>query len=144
MVYQETPLCSWGSAFGCESAELLPACLINLLPESFGAQSLSEPSYNSKTLLDEGTMSPEGAIAECAEEEPVCGHLPHGRNHRNIKAKKAEHRDPGCRFSVSDCCWNMLLAYDSAGSHAWTVFPPPKFCSPLIMIKLVLLSTLYS
>jgi hypothetical protein len=33
MVYKESPLCSWGSAFGCESAELLPACLINLLPE---------------------------------------------------------------------------------------------------------------
>jgi hypothetical protein len=31
MIHKEIPLCSWGSAFGHESTELLPACLINLL-----------------------------------------------------------------------------------------------------------------
>jgi hypothetical protein len=41
MVYKEIPLCSQGSAFGLESAELLLACLINLLPESFDALSIS-------------------------------------------------------------------------------------------------------
>jgi hypothetical protein len=41
MVYKESPLGSWGSAFGLESAELLLACLINLLLESFGALSVS-------------------------------------------------------------------------------------------------------
>jgi hypothetical protein len=46
MIYKESPLCSWGSAFGHESAESLPACLINLLPESFGALSASESSCN--------------------------------------------------------------------------------------------------
>jgi hypothetical protein len=47
MVYKEGPLSSWGSVFKLESAELLPACLINLLSESFDALSvLSEPSCN--------------------------------------------------------------------------------------------------
>jgi hypothetical protein len=41
MIYKERPLWSWGSAFGHKSAELLLACLINLLPESFGALSVS-------------------------------------------------------------------------------------------------------
>jgi hypothetical protein len=41
MIYKEGPLCSRGSAFGLESAELLPACLIDLLLESFGALSVS-------------------------------------------------------------------------------------------------------
>jgi hypothetical protein len=41
MVYKEIPLCSQGSAFGHESAESLPAYLINLLPENFGALSVS-------------------------------------------------------------------------------------------------------
>jgi hypothetical protein len=41
MVYKESPLCSWGSAFGLESAKLLLACLIYLLLESFGALSVS-------------------------------------------------------------------------------------------------------
>jgi hypothetical protein len=41
MIHKEIPLCSWGSAFGHESTELLPACLINLLPKSFGALSVS-------------------------------------------------------------------------------------------------------
>jgi hypothetical protein len=46
MVYKESPLCSPGSAFGFESAESLLVCLINLLPESFGPQSLClSPSY---------------------------------------------------------------------------------------------------
>jgi hypothetical protein len=40
MVYKKGPLCSPCSAFGLESAELLLVCLINLLPESFGAPSL--------------------------------------------------------------------------------------------------------
>jgi hypothetical protein len=40
MVYKESLLRSWGSAFGCKSAELLLTCLINMLPESFGALSL--------------------------------------------------------------------------------------------------------
>jgi hypothetical protein len=40
MVYKESPLCSRDSGFGCGSVVLLPACLINLLPESFGAPSL--------------------------------------------------------------------------------------------------------
>jgi hypothetical protein len=35
-VYKKSPFCFWVSAFGLKSAELLPACLINLLPESFG------------------------------------------------------------------------------------------------------------
>jgi hypothetical protein len=34
MVYRESPLCSWGSAFGCESTESLPNCLIKLLPKA--------------------------------------------------------------------------------------------------------------
>jgi hypothetical protein len=38
---KEVPLCSQGSTFGLESAELLPACLINLLPKSFGVLSVS-------------------------------------------------------------------------------------------------------
>jgi hypothetical protein len=38
--YKESPLCSWGSALGCESSESLLACLTNLLSESFGALSL--------------------------------------------------------------------------------------------------------
>jgi hypothetical protein len=46
MVYKKSPLCSLWSAFGHESAESLPACLINFLPESFGALSVSEPSCN--------------------------------------------------------------------------------------------------
>jgi hypothetical protein len=41
MVYKESPLCFWGSAFGLESAKSLPACSINLLPESIGALSVS-------------------------------------------------------------------------------------------------------
>jgi hypothetical protein len=36
MANKERPLCYQVSAFGCESAELLLAYLINLLPESFG------------------------------------------------------------------------------------------------------------
>jgi hypothetical protein len=39
--HKEGPLCSWGSVFGLKSAESLLACLINLLPESFGALSVS-------------------------------------------------------------------------------------------------------
>jgi hypothetical protein len=41
MVDKEGPLCSQGSAFGLEFAELLLACLINLLPKSFGTLSVS-------------------------------------------------------------------------------------------------------
>jgi hypothetical protein len=44
MVCKESPLCSWGSAFGCESAEMLQACLINLLPKSLGAHPSVSPS----------------------------------------------------------------------------------------------------
>jgi hypothetical protein len=40
MVYKESPFCSQGSAFGLKSTELLLACLINLLSESFGALSV--------------------------------------------------------------------------------------------------------
>jgi hypothetical protein len=40
MVYKKTPFVQ-GSDFELESAELLPACLINLLPESYGAPPLS-------------------------------------------------------------------------------------------------------
>jgi hypothetical protein len=40
MVYKEGPLCFGDSAFGGESTELLPACLMNLLPKNFGAPSL--------------------------------------------------------------------------------------------------------
>jgi hypothetical protein len=40
MVYKKGSLCSPGSAFGLESAELWPAFLINLLPERFGAPSV--------------------------------------------------------------------------------------------------------
>jgi hypothetical protein len=39
--YIRKALCSQGSAFGLEPTELLPACLINLLPKSFGALSVS-------------------------------------------------------------------------------------------------------
>jgi hypothetical protein len=50
--YKENPFCSWGSAFGLEYTELLLACLINLLPKSFSALSLSEPScYISGALV---------------------------------------------------------------------------------------------
>jgi hypothetical protein len=47
MVYKESSLCSQDSAFGCVSTESLPACLINFLPESFGALSLhlSHPTF---------------------------------------------------------------------------------------------------
>jgi hypothetical protein len=38
--YKEGHLCSRGSAFGLKPTELLRACLINLLLESFGAPSL--------------------------------------------------------------------------------------------------------
>jgi hypothetical protein len=40
MVYKESPLCSWCSAFGQKSTESLLACWINLLPESFRALNL--------------------------------------------------------------------------------------------------------
>jgi hypothetical protein len=41
MVYKKSPLCFWGSALECNPAESLLACLINLLPKSLGALSLS-------------------------------------------------------------------------------------------------------
>jgi hypothetical protein len=40
MIYKENPLGSQYSTFGCESIESLLACLINLLPKSFGVLSL--------------------------------------------------------------------------------------------------------
>jgi hypothetical protein len=56
MVYMESPLCSWGSAFGLES-DLLSACL---LPESFGAWSLclSPPTIFLGACLGFGVMFP--------------------------------------------------------------------------------------
>jgi hypothetical protein len=45
MVYKESPLCCRCSAFGHKSAESLLACLINLLPESFGALSVSVTAF---------------------------------------------------------------------------------------------------
>jgi hypothetical protein len=41
MIRKESPLCFWGSVFGLEPVQLLLACLINLLPKSFGAFSVS-------------------------------------------------------------------------------------------------------
>jgi hypothetical protein len=41
MEYKKRTLCFWCSAFGHESAELLLACLINLLPKSCGDLSVS-------------------------------------------------------------------------------------------------------
>jgi hypothetical protein len=44
VIYKESPLCSLVLAFAHESAESLMACLINLLPENFGALSVSVQS----------------------------------------------------------------------------------------------------
>jgi hypothetical protein len=51
IVYKEDPFCSRDSAFGLKSAESLWACLINLLPESFLALSLSETTCNISGVL---------------------------------------------------------------------------------------------
>jgi hypothetical protein len=67
MVYKEGPLCSWGSAFILESAELLLACLINLLPKSFGALSVSVWTllqHNSKTDMVVHACNPSTQEAE--------------------------------------------------------------------------------
>jgi hypothetical protein len=65
MVHKESPLCSWCSAFGCECAEALPACLINLLSKGFGDLSLclSPPATFQiylvrRKLLSEDYVSP--------------------------------------------------------------------------------------
>jgi hypothetical protein len=50
MVYKESPL-FLGFSLWIESTELLPASLINLLPESFGTVSLSKLSYNTPRLV---------------------------------------------------------------------------------------------
>jgi hypothetical protein len=52
MVYKESPLCSRGSTFGLESAESMPACLINLLPKSFGALTKKKKKISSKIKDD--------------------------------------------------------------------------------------------
>jgi hypothetical protein len=67
MVYKESPLCSRGSAFGYESTELLPACVINLLPKSFRALSVSEPSSSFKIKPHHQGMGSLSNILICSE-----------------------------------------------------------------------------
>jgi hypothetical protein len=68
MVYKESSLCSWGSAFGHKSAELLSVCFINFFPKSLvPSQSLSPPA--TVEHLPSRHRSPEFKVWHCQKKK---------------------------------------------------------------------------